>query len=322
MKKIYLHIGTHKTGSTAIQMFMARNRRALRESGIHYLENGCPDLKAVAYGHHLLPWSVQNRKNVAMAIWKPVLNEINQSPSDQIVISSEEFDRLTDEQIEILGTKLPVKPLIVVYLRRQEDLIESLYATEVVYSGRQTHFSEFMHDCGIRLDYDEMLSAWERISVPNSLVVKRYDRRLFINNNVVADFLSILPVSSALRVNALEVEANKSLPRAAVLAVKHLWKLDLGAAQTYRAIEALEKVYRNRRTKLDIISPSQRLEVIERYGASNRRVKERYFDSFDGPLFEETTPETQEDWFNRNGKDRSELRQLIRDLTSYINSSA
>ncbi len=44
MKKIYLHIGKHKTGSTSIQQYIDRNRSFLAENKIFVLDNSVSDL--------------------------------------------------------------------------------------------------------------------------------------------------------------------------------------------------------------------------------------------------------------------------------------
>ena len=48
-KKLYLHIGMGKTGTTALQDFFAHNRQALGEMGISYPERG-----TMSNAHHLL----------------------------------------------------------------------------------------------------------------------------------------------------------------------------------------------------------------------------------------------------------------------------
>jgi hypothetical protein len=35
-KKVYFHIGTHKTGTTALQSFFVKNRNVLSQNGIQY----------------------------------------------------------------------------------------------------------------------------------------------------------------------------------------------------------------------------------------------------------------------------------------------
>ncbi len=58
MKTVYLHIGTHRTGSTSIQRFMANAEEALAEQGIIYPKTGRPDTDWTnQYGHHELAWS-------------------------------------------------------------------------------------------------------------------------------------------------------------------------------------------------------------------------------------------------------------------------
>lgn len=51
-RSIILHIGVHKTGSSAIQMAFCRNRGRLLGEGVLYAVAGCPSDPAVQYGHH------------------------------------------------------------------------------------------------------------------------------------------------------------------------------------------------------------------------------------------------------------------------------
>ena len=47
MRKLILHIGRHKTGTTAIQRFLYGNPELLRANGYCY-----PDHGAIGFGHH------------------------------------------------------------------------------------------------------------------------------------------------------------------------------------------------------------------------------------------------------------------------------
>jgi hypothetical protein len=50
---VFIHAGTHKTGTTALQRFLGANERALLESGLHYPRQG-----RVEWGHHNLAWEL------------------------------------------------------------------------------------------------------------------------------------------------------------------------------------------------------------------------------------------------------------------------
>ena len=51
--RIILHIGVYKTGTTAVQSFLARNRSALAEQGVLY-----PESFTRFDAHHPLPWAL------------------------------------------------------------------------------------------------------------------------------------------------------------------------------------------------------------------------------------------------------------------------
>ena len=52
MKTAYIHIGTHKTGSTSIQDFLFKNRTKLRDRGFLYPLSGISP-KNLFGQHHL-----------------------------------------------------------------------------------------------------------------------------------------------------------------------------------------------------------------------------------------------------------------------------
>ena len=61
MTRLLLHVGTHKTGTTAIQTFAMRHRAALLERGLLFptLE---PDLPQHSLPHHVLAHTVAGQR--------------------------------------------------------------------------------------------------------------------------------------------------------------------------------------------------------------------------------------------------------------------
>lgn len=56
-RKCFIHIGTHKTGTTSIQHLLIRNSSALRERGYCYPQAGRLELSP---GHHNLAWEISS----------------------------------------------------------------------------------------------------------------------------------------------------------------------------------------------------------------------------------------------------------------------
>lgn len=78
MKTVYLHIGTHRTGSTSIQRFLANGEEALADRGVIYPKTGRPDTEwSNRYGHHLLHWSLVGKNGVSSdQVWRDLQEEI------------------------------------------------------------------------------------------------------------------------------------------------------------------------------------------------------------------------------------------------------
>ena len=77
-KRVFLHIGTHKTGTTAIQAFLMKNEQGLRQQGILFPVSGRPERDAsVGFGHHLLARSLTGGHGIEVGdVWPPVVAEI------------------------------------------------------------------------------------------------------------------------------------------------------------------------------------------------------------------------------------------------------
>ncbi len=93
MSKAVLHIGMHKSGTTAVQQTYALNRRVLRAHGLFY-----PDI-APAHGHHGLvtKWlpklqEIYHPANGADALWEETLKQ-HHAADKVLFLSSEEFSR-------------------------------------------------------------------------------------------------------------------------------------------------------------------------------------------------------------------------------------
>lgn len=117
MTKLFLHIGMEKTGSTALQTLLGRNRAALSEAGVHF-----PKVKKAASNHNFLASSYMApasplRSRVLSKLGSPdqqsahlesVRNSIlaNLSANNKVIISGEHFFRLTAKEIAALANDL------------------------------------------------------------------------------------------------------------------------------------------------------------------------------------------------------------------------
>lgn len=134
MTRLILHIGTNKTGTTAIQHALAANRDALRERGLLYPVTGVR-----SEAHHEVGWKlgfVQGRP-AAMddepfePLWARMRAEIAAARCPHVLLSTECF-MLGGGRIAALAQAVRDFDVeVVVYLRRHDLWLQSVYVQAV-----------------------------------------------------------------------------------------------------------------------------------------------------------------------------------------------
>ncbi|MBK6863067.1 MAG: hypothetical protein IPG91_05560 [Ideonella sp.] len=120
-KRIVIHIGAHKTGTTSVQQFFARHRAALILRGAHY-----PESCRHHFAQHRLAFALKGRRvpgsadvpDFATEI-ESLRAEIGRAGDATVFVSSEELFSLPREKVELLGAALQgLQVQILAVLRR------------------------------------------------------------------------------------------------------------------------------------------------------------------------------------------------------------
>jgi hypothetical protein len=137
-RKIVLHIGPHKTGSTYLQHRLLKSRAALNAAGWEYPEYALSQFAQ----HQLYHWLNGNNAsagNVSEAGFKDLLER-----NPRLILSSEDFVYFLPERIRRLRGLLGDAPVEVVYfLRTPVDLWPSHWQ-ELVRHGRDDTLLEYL----------------------------------------------------------------------------------------------------------------------------------------------------------------------------------
>lgn len=213
MGKLIIHIGTAKTGTTAIQSYMHTNRHALLEQGINY-----PQSAIFGTGHHPLAWSLQNKHGNSLDCWGECLHEIETKDVRINVISSEEFSWFAEPEVEHARQLLAQMPVqIVVYLRNPLDFAVSSYKQWIKTGHFSGTFQEFVLRVSFLLDYGALVERWALGFRRESVEVRLYDK-VKESPGLIADFLrhvdgSIcdLPVKTGSRVTVSSADGDTRL---------------------------------------------------------------------------------------------------------------
>ncbi len=144
MKRIYLHIGQFKTGTSAIQQFCNDNREMLLALGVDYLSTARPANNPTNHGK--LSLSLFTRFAEKIPEWyddadsfadvaEAVRNEIEISDCTRIIVSSEEFYRYARLDQESASTAISelqsvfagYDVRVIMYVRAPLDFMKSWY---------------------------------------------------------------------------------------------------------------------------------------------------------------------------------------------------
>lgn len=212
--KLYIHIGWHKTGTSAIQEFLYKNRDFLIDKfGIYYPNEGLLET-----AHHKLAWAFQNRKkskwgdleNISGHNYlKEAIRSCFNKNVDFMVVSSEEFCTFSFSQVKELHeatSRLDIEPIIIAYARRQDLIFESAYNMEVKWWATRINksFDQYIKekfDKNIQGDppyfiFSNILDRWEKIFRKKNIILRIYDPATLNSSDVRFDFLKSINCSA------------------------------------------------------------------------------------------------------------------------------
>lgn len=313
-KTIYLHIGFHKTGTSALQHYLWNNRALLRKKGINYpaiglsgpthgmLANclrGEPShdfvrrTKPMSYPGEFSPYAVPPGLS-ADVLYKSAVKNAERSRCPITVFSSECFlEEIDPEDVasRLVGRRHNTR--IVVYLRRQDYWIQSVINQIVKdrflrFSGNLAHIPQME-----QMDYLTILRRWEKAFGRSNLIVRVYEKGQLVNDDIVDDFLSLLglPTPAKGRRKSARTE-NVSLHRDVVGILRETNALHVSPAIHRLLLEALQPLSnlllaRDGEAGLQLIAPEMRRELVNHFEEVNGEIARRYLGRSDGRLFRE-----------------------------------
>lgn len=279
MPRLFLHIGSHKTGTTAVQQGMHQNRILLQALGITYVGTG-----NIAHIHSAIG-------AVTPASFLPdgymVLDpdelaaRLAAAQTETVVASSENFSFFFDKTaIATLAEAL--RPLfnqihIVCYLRRQDRHAVSHHqegakpyrrAEGALWGHAPTALPEYSTAHDLYLDYNRRLGMWADVFGDAAMTIRIYDRNLLKKRDIFADFLDIL----GLDITGLQPvgERNISLGAAQSKAGHLMNSLEVRGNSADAILARIEGGGRL------LPSQAEARAYLDRYTASNRLLNQRF----------------------------------------------
>jgi len=213
MRKIYLHIGCGKTGSSALQLWLNNNAKAFAKAGIHYPLFGSPwlDDYAITSGNGVEVVNAINRGDIGV-----LLKAIRDEANGDILISSETFQNIADDdlyRLRDLCAELGLSPVIVAYIRDVYDMLYSSYLQLIkrhLYSQSFREYALTMQD----LQQFNVVNKWS--AVFEQVRVIHYDSVKDSLDNSFCDAIGIDP-GRIPRMSKMKVNRSMTLEEAELL---------------------------------------------------------------------------------------------------------
>ena len=235
-KRVVVHIGTMKTGSSSIQETLGFSREILLGHGVYY-----PDI--IPHNHlqtfppifidepeTYIPFrrkGIQSREEALKKcgeLKKKWLREFERCNKDTFIISAENlslpvFDRNAVSRMKEFLEDYFEEIVIVVYVRHYETLISS-QVQQIVKNGfnktdiqKTTRF--FLNNPKSGLLYSNNIGKWVDAFSESRVIVRPFDPGVFRNGSLVDDFLFSLGIDAG-EAELKEIRTNESIGKNAV----------------------------------------------------------------------------------------------------------
>jgi hypothetical protein len=283
---IVIHIGWHKTGTTAIQWFLLMNKAEL----ITKLNTYYPDEGLLTCAHHTIAWTFQNRKSSpwgavpvvaggGSSYVRAAVNSAKAQNCSRVIFSSEDFCRFKRNEVRLLRQALNQpgnSTKIIAYIRRQDLFNESAYNMGVKWWGSRLKmdFSDYIKDKGAFPNYHHKLAAWSDIFGAENVTVRGYDRASLDMNDIRIDFCNAIGIdSTALRL--AEQSSNDSLGPTTLEFLRILNSLDIPREKHDRiASRLLDFDASHHAPKAVLFDPEQRRLFMAPFGETNEYLQQ------------------------------------------------
>jgi hypothetical protein len=213
MPSLILHIGTAKTGTKAIQRFLAANRQLLAAQGVVV-----PDIDSTRINHRWLVFLAQAADKVDAYTLRAGLGETPEqrhrsrqqlrdqleeraarAPDSRWIISSEHLhSRLGPEDLQRLRQLLETifdRIEILVYLRHPLATAISSWSTKVKNGILSTSLMP-PQACAVICEQNTRLRAWQQIFGSDNLNVRLFQSSAFMGGELLEDFCAACSITS------------------------------------------------------------------------------------------------------------------------------
>lgn len=304
--KLVAHIGTPKTGSTSIQRFLDANRERLVARGFYFLrspgETNNASLPRCCLGNDKIDDRFFKRRGIdtltkleafRTQVLRDLDDELRGLPSHvhTVITSSEHYYsrlRTNDEicRFRDVASKYFTDIEIVVYLRSQVDVAVSLYSTELKLGSSRTLREFVAQHCVSDNDYYNYyrtLKKWVEIFGKNKVSVRLFDRKEFINGDLLDDIVSQIAPELVGCLNKDVAVANESIDHVGQVVARTINTFIPqfnGRRGVDRRNQSLIKIVSdNFRGKGELLTDEQICRISSEFDECNKKLCDEFFPS-------------------------------------------
>ena len=316
-KKIYLHIGTQKTGTSTIQSFLNHNHEKLEKLNYTafvpetdtYPDNSLQLRNIIELiiktaregGSH---WDKHQRQSLLNSI-KPV----KEATTDNIILSDELFWntlRTSNQRTLFFGFTDMLQEFselsVIVYLRRQDWFLMSLYQQRLRggnMNGMRCHewIAPIIRSSRTISNYElyikHLLSHFNK----SNIIVRPFETTQFDEQSLLSDFLNSVGLKKS---GELETPVTRRNPGLSPILAEIIRCLSVYHRTRDTIIPFLENRKNtqlfNQKWQHDFLSPQERIKILNRYQSGNQWIAREFLGRGDGKLFQEPLPDIHMPW--------------------------
>jgi hypothetical protein len=298
--EVFVHIGSPKTGTSAIQAFFNANRKKLvTDHACLYPNFNAPAFDTGLQHNHCLYLRSTNPKTIVKTIGN-LIDICRRKKIHKLVISCEFLFHRTEyanilSQAFIQDTDIQCK--VIVYLRREDHFLESSWKQWGLKTDPDIHH----YIRNRNLIWDNYLDLWALEFGVENVIVRVYEKEQ-LGKGLIHDFFRLIGIdySSDTWNEPLKNNLNTNFGfDRDILEIFHLSRdmfRDMDDNRLFNFFdeylpESFKKVPFE---KYGLLSPGDRAEILTEYSSMNEYIARKYLKRED--LFLEPLPETDEPW--------------------------
>lgn len=279
-----------KTGTSAIQSFLANNPEFLNKNGLYFPETNRKGMNYMAFSllDKVPPYVHQKLDVTKNDLYKQLKKEINRSKSSDIIISTEAYSLISSSYF--MGEKAPkvLKKLlsekyfnfkIIASIRKQDDYLISQYNQHIKTHNFDSLFygdiDQFYDKKKELLDFNTILKRWEKVFGKENIILSVYDKR----KDSVEEFLKIFNIDNSVGYERQKDIANKKLTNKGIEFMRLANKFNVvkqTAKQNYLLVDLIEGKFTKNKSEPRL--PDSILQKLKLdFNEGNQDLSNRYF---------------------------------------------